>query len=65
MPEYSLDTNLNISCGLFSFIAFVIVMIGLYNLQVQFSVKVGLFLAGAIILKLFSQQQEQREARDR
>ena len=65
MPEYSFDTHLDISCGLFSFIAFVVVVVGLYHLQVHFSVKVALLLVGFVLMKMAAHRQQRQEQRER
>ena len=59
MPEYHLDTHLDISCGLFSFIAFVVAIVALYHLDVSFSAKVGLCIGGLLLLKVLSHRGPQ------
>ena len=59
MPEYSLDTHLDISCGLFSFIAFLVAIVTLYYLEISTPAKLGLFIGGIIVLKILSRREQQ------
>ena len=56
MPEYHLDAHLDINFGLFSFIFFVVVMVGLYHLDVSFSAKVALVIGGIVLVKILSRR---------
>lgn len=64
MPEYNIDAHLDVHFGPKSLIAFIIAIYFLYNLEAQFSVKLGLFIGGVALLKLLSQRRAGGEATD-